>query len=313
MSRKQRFKRGFTLIELLVVIAIIAILIALLLPAVQQAREAARRSSCKNNLKQWGIALANYHDTYRQFPASCLNPGADLSASFVPQGGIRNFTGYLFLLPYVDQAPLYKKINFSQATGAADWQSRGGGGYQSILNNVSIPIQYCPSDTFYSNPNSYSGGSKMYLAQQFTRVNYGFVHETTEYSSSAGKHWRNNTSSARSAFGINQSASYRDISDGPSNTFLMIETPQKKASRLYGPFLQGYTHTHFITPYNRGINEHYKGNDYPYAWGAGSRHVGGCHALMGDSRVIFISENVNRNLLRAMESIAGNETISGVF
>ncbi len=76
----QHRRRGFTLIELLVVIAIIAILIALLLPAVQQAREAARRSSCRNNLKQIGIALHNYHDTYKMFPIGAQdrpsNPGS---------------------------------------------------------------------------------------------------------------------------------------------------------------------------------------------------------------------------------------------
>ena len=68
MKSVQSFRRGFTLIELLVVIAIIAILIALLLPAVQQAREAARRTQCKNNLKQFGLAMHNYHDVFNRFP-----------------------------------------------------------------------------------------------------------------------------------------------------------------------------------------------------------------------------------------------------
>ena len=284
----------------------------MLVPAVHQAREAAWRSQCKNNLNTVGsLALSNYHDTYKQFPASCLNPGSNRSNAFVPSGGVRNFTGYLFLLPYVDQAPLYKRINFNVATGKADWKGLGGGNYQTVLNNVSIPIQYCPSDPQYNNPHTTS--SSKYAARQFTRVNYGFVHENTEYNKYSGRLWSNSTTSIRSAFGINQSASYRDITDGPSNTFLMIETPQRKASSLYGPYLQAFTHTHFITPYYRGINEQYKGKPWPYAWGAGSHHVGGCHALMGDARVIFISENINRNLLRAMESIAGNETISGAF
>ncbi|MCA9070010.1 MAG: DUF1559 domain-containing protein, partial [Planctomycetaceae bacterium] len=292
-------------------IAIIAILIALLLPAVQQAREAARRSSCKNNLKQWGLAVHNYHDTYGQFPPSAVNPGANQSASFVPSGQIRNHTGYLYLLPYVDQGPLYDKIDFNKPTGRADWQSRGGGGYQTVLDGVSIPIQYCPSDPKYDDPHTYSS-QNMYTAGKFTRVNYGFVHEYYEYDSRSGRIWSANTRSDRSAFGFNKSASMRDITDGPSNTFLMIETPSRKASSAYGPFLQGYTHTHFITPYNRRINENYNNTGNPYAWGAGSKHVGGCHALMGDARVIFISENINRNILGYLESIAGGETIGEI-
>jgi prepilin-type N-terminal cleavage/methylation domain-containing protein len=95
--------KGFTLIELLVVIAIIAVLIGLLLPAVQQAREAARRSQCKNNLKQIGLAFHNYHDIARQLPFGYYA---------VPSGPINAASWGLMLLPYLDQGPLYKKFNF---------------------------------------------------------------------------------------------------------------------------------------------------------------------------------------------------------
>ncbi|VAX40986.1 hypothetical protein-transmembrane region and signal peptide prediction, partial [hydrothermal vent metagenome] len=107
MTLQEAKRRGFTLIELLVVIAIIAILIALLLPAVQQAREAARRSACKNNLKQIGLSLHNYHDVHRTFPPSYVTFGALQT----PQAGIpaviHSGWGY-HVLPYMDQTPLYK-------------------------------------------------------------------------------------------------------------------------------------------------------------------------------------------------------------
>src|SRR5947208_10002027 len=106
-----RVRRGFTLIELLVVIAIIAILIALLLPAVQQAREAARRSQCKNNLKQMGLALHNYHDTVRIFPVNGNSLGG--FGNLVKTGPMAQ------LLPYLDHAPLYKTINFDSMP--ANW------------------------------------------------------------------------------------------------------------------------------------------------------------------------------------------------
>jgi len=110
--RTRRSARGFTLIELLVVIAIIAILIALLLPAVQQAREAARRTQCRNNLKQMGLALHNYESTYSKLPSS----GEFTSRSGSGANWFRSFTAtstFTQFLPYIDQAPLYNQFNFN--------------------------------------------------------------------------------------------------------------------------------------------------------------------------------------------------------
>ncbi len=105
-------RRAFTLIELLVVIAIIAILIALLLPAVQQAREAARRSSCKNNMKQLGIALHNYHDTFGMLPPGALYYHRLTSSSNGENCGEYGPSWKVMILPQMDQAPLYKQFNF---------------------------------------------------------------------------------------------------------------------------------------------------------------------------------------------------------
>src|SRR5689334_25410189 len=109
-------RRAFTLIELLVVIAIIAVLIALLLPAVQQAREAARRTQCKNNLKQIGLALHNYHDTFRLFPPGYVDRNGN--PNLTPDNDLGPGWGWAaFLLPYIDQSPLYSPINFNVGVG----------------------------------------------------------------------------------------------------------------------------------------------------------------------------------------------------
>jgi prepilin-type N-terminal cleavage/methylation domain-containing protein len=129
-------KRGLTLIELLVVIAIIAVLVSLLLPAVQQAREAARKTQCKNNLKQIGLALHNYHEVFNTFPMGYC------SAMPYVDGATDTANGWgwsALILPQLDQAPLYNQFNFGQPVQK----------YAAI--NTKIPAYLCPSDTISGN------------------------------------------------------------------------------------------------------------------------------------------------------------------
>ncbi len=147
MSRNAT-RRGFTLIELLVVIAIIAILIALLLPAVQQAREAARRSQCKNNLKQVGLALHNYHDINKLFPM-----GNNYSSS----AGTWGVSWWVSILPLTDQAPLYKKLRFDGIHPG--WTGGGGSGALNgqAANGLVITLMVCPSSPLPANGDTGGG------------------------------------------------------------------------------------------------------------------------------------------------------------
>ncbi|MBL8848141.1 MAG: DUF1559 domain-containing protein [Planctomycetaceae bacterium] len=310
--------RGFTLIELLVVIAIIAILIALLLPAVQQAREAARRTTCKNNLKQQGLALHNYHDVHNKFPPTAINPGATQTGSYVAANQVLNTTGYLLLLPYLDQSPLYNQINFSLSMDNADWN---GYGRTPVLNNPNLwkqsrpSVFRCPSDSNYLDPHNYPSPN-MYTIANAMRVSYGFVSHQTEYAWTTPFNRVNDR--AKSMFGgFNDAATIAEVKDGTSNTMAMIETPFMKGGGTYayifGPFFHAYTHTHVIGPTLYGIN--YRAlpcadgapTGCTYAWGAGSAHTGGCHTLLGDGSVRFLSENMSSTTLAGITSMAGKE------
>lgn len=221
--KKYRARMAFTLIELLVVIAIIAVLIALLLPAVQQAREAARRSQCKNNLKQIGLAMHNYLDTFGTFPIGSLYA---LSPNFPPYSSSQ-IAWNARLLPYLEQAVIYQQLNFNThpATGSAANTSVG---------RTELSVFRCPSD---GNGKASLGSSSTY--NQYGPTNYvvcvgggsgsdddgrggggdGSSPSFTVPSSNAT--WNacpQNNDRQRGIFSANSHAKIASITDGTSNT-----------------------------------------------------------------------------------------------
>ncbi|QDT24987.1 DUF1559 domain-containing protein [Gimesia panareensis] len=263
MKRLTRHKRGFTLIELLVVIAIIAILIALLLPAVQSAREAARRSTCKNNLKQIGLALHNYHDAHRVFPIGANNIGSGNFVDVNPQPTLAlNHTGWLLLLPFLDQAPLYNKFNLNIATNghygppssstpnsitgvAGGWPNAN-----SSLVQVKLPVLLCPSDE--GEDIEVRTDAANYIARH-ARCNYLFCAGGHGNGWSGGRLWVIYKTSAsnladgrtgiryRGMFGYNGAAKIKDIKDGTSVTIAVCEgSINNRTNDAYTPIWAGY-------------------------------------------------------------------------
>ncbi len=208
----KRTKKGFTLIELLVVIAIIAILIALLLPAVQQAREAARRSQCKNNLKQIGLAMMNYHDVHRAFsPGVTVAAGSDAitaptaSPAKLPFG-TSNFLGWTYhILPFFDQAPLFKKYN-----SKVDFRDNTAPNLNGTLSSTILSAARCPSD---SGPDQDTGGGVEDMGTANYVANYGVGMPDDNV----------NPRSVQGIYGANTRTRIRDVKDGMSNVILAAE------------------------------------------------------------------------------------------
>ncbi|MFG0297863.1 MAG: DUF1559 domain-containing protein [Maioricimonas sp. JB045] len=312
--------RGFTLIELLVVIAIIAILMALLQPAVQQAREAARRSSCKNNMKQIGLALHNYHETHGMFPYATANTGQCTS------GNVTNHTGWLYLLPFMDQAPLYNQFDFSIATGIRNVSGgtlAGGDSATVIATNAPLSTNIlttliCPSDDgpqVYSSANDYYGCGVANSA----RTSYGF-------SVSQGNGctmWTSESRSTRSMFGLNSSCRFRDLKDGASNCVAVAETTldvDDGECQSWACSSHVGMGTNFQS--SRGINlfrcctwrtppMEQEQFGRLGEWGdPGSVHPGGMHVLMGDGAVRFVSENMDDTTRIRMARIGDGEVVT---
>jgi prepilin-type N-terminal cleavage/methylation domain-containing protein len=315
--RSFRVRRAFTLIELLVVIAIIAVLIALLLPAVQQAREAARRTECKNKLKQLGLALHNYHDTYLRFPYGYS--GNRIFDGHPIVGGMAGPTSsehawVEFVFPFIDQAPLYNSINFSLDCSVTP--------NFEVLQDKAYPFMACPSNA-YSDRRGPAFGSSTLFESLNSATGYLWSTQVTSYAISIGPcvNWIGGVSADCADYG---SPSYcagagtnyfpkspaattgmfgcglvslriRDCTDGTSNTFLMCErrgegTPGNSGTSL-GIFSHGQGASTSFKINTKKRNDLIQGRENSMA--ASSHHVGGAHFGLSDGSVRFVSENIN--------------------
>jgi prepilin-type N-terminal cleavage/methylation domain-containing protein/prepilin-type processing-associated H-X9-DG protein len=311
-------RSGFTLIELLVVIAIIAILIALLLPAVQQAREAARRTQCRNNLKQLGLAMHNYHDNFKQFAPTPFEDAGPVTWSDASRGS------YLIrYLPYVDQAPFYNAMNFSLR--GTPWTTANFEGQVApdgtLYRNKLIPAFVCPSETSPDVPaHSAKSNYAFSMGNQLMPTNAGnpwgvcSLYPGNNFGTGAAGHGNSYAPSQVSGIisRMNWAARISDIVDGTSNVIAVGEIRPSCGDHSWN----GWFHFNSLwiattAPINQPIvciNEDVGWNSatapagkngcnqyqsYNASQGFKSRHVGGAHFTLCDGSVRFISENID--------------------
>jgi len=312
MSRMRHHRHGFTLIELLVVIAIIAVLIALLLPAVQQAREAARRTQCKNNLKQIGLALHNYNSTYNRFPnAKIFDPSATQCQGWIMGNSL---SWRVMILPYTDSAPLYNSINMSE------WvECRTGTGTISAVRGTIIPAFFCPTDPTDQILNGYAGSNYAGMVAD----GKGTPNPPVQNSGCVGGGVWHGDNTGGLAYRGNKIS---QIVDGTSNTLLVGEVFRGKSfyNLCAGSDLTGQRCFKWYEesgscgadtgrPPNSKIRDEVDWQDENTSGQSGprpvsSKHVGGAQVLMADGAVRFASENVDVIVWRGAGSANGGET-----
>ena len=331
LFKKALRRSGFTLIELLVVIAIIAVLVALLLPAVQQAREAARRSQCKNNLKQLGLGMQNYHEQHNCFP-----PNIGWNAGTGNRQGA--FSDKVAMLPNLDRQAQYNLINFN----TFPYQATGWFGNSNILAmSQKIPVFNCPSQTYMIR-----GGT----ANHTYSINIGVQ---GVYNGQIIKDGNNNGFASYNGGGGTPSppVNFRDISDGSSSTVAYSEfiidgagTPIQQQVKTWAG--SGWTQNPTglrqacLVQQTDDGRQNMRGSSWAWSWtgsggsyahvmnpnenpcyntsfsdwlgntlqAASSMHSGGVNCLMGDGSVHFVANSVNNLTWQAIGTRNGNET-----
>jgi len=300
-STRRRPRRGFTLIELLVVIAIIAILVALLLPAVQQAREAARRSQCKNNMKQIGLALHNYHDTH-----SRLAPGwADWDGTWADPLKTANVN--VSILPFMDQTNVSSLYNYNVRWDHAD---------NMDLANEMPQVYQCPSTPGAGEPGP----------EGFQTSDYAYPRSASD--------WFAHLGAEHAMFEMNKFRKFRDVIDGLSNTLMVYESAGRTESYVNGVKTAppawwnkdyrawtGNLNSSWLYPAQFTLDP--SGGAPTVSWFVGSDilnthnwntpysfHTGGLHIILADGSTRFLNENVDIGVINAITSINGSEVLS---
>lgn len=303
-------RQGFTLIELLVVIAIIAILIALLLPAVQQAREAARRSQCKNNLKQIGLALTTYEETSKYYPIGNRNALAG--------GWGQSF--WVSLLPFLDQADFFKKWDHSVINSGYDNPAN-----RTLGNGVVFPFAWCPSSPLRS---QFEVTPSNGIAPGVPVITYAGISGATPDPQSRTATWGNNgIYGSGGVLFFRSRIGFRDMKDGSSNIMAVAEQSDflvETATGLPRIAISSWPHGMFMGSgsgdrnfncatvrhkinFKQAVGGHNyngalcaplgvcgnSGNNNPIQ----SAHNGGAHTVLCDGTVRFLNENMNLTTL----------------
>lgn len=273
---------GFTLVELLVVIAIIGVLIALLLPAVQQAREAARRMQCSNNLKQIGLGLHNYHDTFLSLPPGALT--------------VNQLGWHVFLLPFIEQRALHD--NFSFAQGTFNGGTNAEGPNKNKYGPTKIDMYLCPSSDIFLTTHGSStltDGTKAYTTHY-----YGVMGPigTNPQTGAAYSHTASGGQGGYARQGMllsDNSISFRDVTDGLTNTYAIGEISGPLGN--YASWVRGaQISDHGVASTKNvkfGVNQHDSTGGNFNCISFSSRHPGGAQFQMGDGSVKFIAETID--------------------